>query len=294
MHDEIRSHLEDLLSSTRLVTLLQPVLDLAEGRVAGYEALSRGPSNSPLYAPQALSGAASHHGLLPALDRARVRLALGTFTRLRLPGKLFVNLSPANLLDPDFAPGAILDALGEAGLSANRLVLAIPAYSVAPGHPRLRAAVTRLRAEGITLAVDDLGDGFAGLVPWSELEPGFVKIAGHFVADLHRDPRKARFVRSVRRLAEAARCCVIAEGVESAGELAVLKELGIGYAQGRLIGHPSPVPVRLLAPDVAACLPPGRSTGFSRRGHTTPWPAWQAPGSCFVDRPEDAPARLNG
>ena len=53
-HDELRQHLEDILDNMRLLTLLQPILDLSEGRVMGFEALSRGPSNSPLHAPQSL------------------------------------------------------------------------------------------------------------------------------------------------------------------------------------------------------------------------------------------------
>ncbi|KVW95128.1 hypothetical protein ABW22_10810, partial [Thiobacillus denitrificans] len=65
-HDELRLQLEHILKNARLVTLLQPVLDLVEGRVMAYEALSRGPSNSPLHAPEALFRVAAQHGLLPA------------------------------------------------------------------------------------------------------------------------------------------------------------------------------------------------------------------------------------
>ena len=98
-HEELRLHLEHILENARLVTLLQPVLDLVEGQVMGYEALSRGPSNSPLHAPQALFRVAEQHGLLTALDWACVRMALKSFARLNLPGRLFVNLSPGSLLD---------------------------------------------------------------------------------------------------------------------------------------------------------------------------------------------------
>ena len=84
-HEELRLHLEHILENARLITLLQPVLDLVEGRVMGYEALSRGPSNSPLHAPQALFRVAEQHGLLTALDWACVRMALQSFARLDLP-----------------------------------------------------------------------------------------------------------------------------------------------------------------------------------------------------------------
>src|SRR4030065_1906576 len=110
-HKKMPQHLDQILAHGRLVTLLQPILDLVEGQVMGYEALSRGPSDSPLHAPQALFRVAESHGLLPTLDWACVRMALKTFARLNLSGRLFVNLSPHSLLDASFAPDAVLATL---------------------------------------------------------------------------------------------------------------------------------------------------------------------------------------
>ncbi len=261
-HDELRFHLEHILSNARLMILLQPVLDLVEGRVMGYEALSRGPSNSPLHTPQALFRVAEQHGLLSKLDWACARMALKTFARLNLPGRLFVNLSPGSLLDPAFEPDAVLDALSEAGMASNRVVIEITENTAALDYGDLRQAVSRLRAADIEVAIDDLGEGFSSLRLWSELKPAFVKIDKHFIADIHQDPHKVQFVRSITQLAEGAHSCVIAEGVENASELAVLKDLGIRYAQGYLIGRPSPVPIRLPPREVQACLQSGRVSVF--------------------------------
>jgi len=261
-HEELRLHLHDILANARLMTLLQPVLDLVEGRVMGYEALSRGPSNSPLHAPQALFRVAESYGLLSALDWACVRMALKTFAQLNLSGRLFVNLSPGSLLDASFAPDAVLAALTDAGISSNQVVIEITENATALDYGDLRQAVSRLRAGGIEVAIDDLGEGFSSLRLWSELKPAFVKIDKHFIADIHQDPHKVQFVRSIRQLAEGAHSCVIAEGVESPSELAVLKDLGIRYAQGYLIGRPSPVPIRLPPRDVLACLQSGKVSVF--------------------------------
>lgn len=261
-HEELRLELEHILAHTRLMTLLQPVLDLVEGRVMAYEALSRGPSNSPLHAPQALFRVAEQHGLLTALDWACVRMALKTFARLNLQGRLFVNLSPGSLLDASFAPDAVLAALGDAGMASNQVVIEITENATALDYGDLRQAVSRLRAAGIEVAIDDLGEGFSSLRLWSELKPAFVKIDKHFIADIHQDPHKIQFVRSIRQLAEGAHSCVIAEGVESPSELAVLKDLGIRYAQGYLIGRPSPVPIRLPSREVQACLQSGTVSVF--------------------------------
>lgn len=258
----MRVHLQDILANARLITLLQPVLDLVEGRVMAYEALTRGPSNSPLHAPQALFRVAEQHGLMTALDWACVRMALKTFAQLNLQGRLFVNLSPGSLLDASFAPDAVLAALGDAGMASNQVVIEITENATALDYGDLRQAVSRLRAAGIEVAIDDLGEGFSSLRLWSELKPAFVKIDKHFIADIHQDPHKIQFVRSIRQLAEGAHSCVIAEGVESPSELAVLKDLGIRYAQGYLIGRPSPVPIRLPSREVQACLQSGTVSVF--------------------------------
>ena len=264
-HEELRPHLEHILENTRLTTLLQPVLDLMDGRIMGYEALSRGPSNSPLHAPQTLFHVAEHLGLLPALDWACLRTALKTFARLNLPGQLFVNLSPGSLLDASFTPDAMLASLANAGIASKRVVIEITESTPTLDYAHLRQVVTDLHAAGVEVAIDDLGEGFSSLRLWSELKPAFVKIDKHFIAGIHQDPHKIQFVRSIKLLAEGAHSHVIAEGVESPSELAVLKDLGIRFAQGYLIGRPSPVPIRIPPSEVEYCLQSGKVSVFPIR-----------------------------
>ena len=260
--DESRAHLLSILAEGRLHTLLQPVLDLQTGGMTGYEALTRGPSNSPLHSPLALFRAAECADLTTRLDRACMASALAAFARLRLPGRLFVNLTPASLLDAAFSADAMCAAITGARLTVNQVAIEITENASSVDYAGLREAVASLRAAGIEAAMDDFGQGFSSLRMWSELKPGFVKIDKHFVTDIHQDPHKLEFVRSIRQLAESAQACVIAEGVETVSELAVLKDLGIRYAQGYLIGRPSPVPVRLPPDEVARCLESGHISVF--------------------------------
>lgn len=260
--DESRAQLLAILAEARLLTLLQPVLDLHTGQMAGYEALTRGPSDSPLHSPIALFRAAECAELTGTLDAACMASALAVFARLQLPGRVFVNLTPTSLLDPRFALEAVLRAFADAGLAASQVAFEITETASSVDYAGLRGAVTDLRAAGIEAAMDDFGQGFSSLRMWSELKPGFVKIDKHFVTGIHQDPHKLEFVRSIRQLAESAHACVIAEGVETVSELAVLKDLGIRYVQGYLIGRPSPVPVRLPPDEVARCLESGRVSVF--------------------------------
>ncbi|MDP1927536.1 MAG: GGDEF domain-containing protein [Thiobacillus sp.] len=252
--EELRQHLQDILDNTRVMTLLQPILDLTEGRMMGYEALSRGPSNSPLHAPQTLFRVAEQYGLETALNWTCVRSALKTFAQLKLPGQLFLNLSPCSMLDCAFAPEAVLAALAEVEMSSNQVVIEITENACNLDYADLRQAVSRLRAVGIEVAMDDLGEGFSSLRMWSELKPAFVKIDKHFISGIHEDPHKIQFVRSITQLAGGANTRVIAEGVESVSELAAIQDIGIRYVQGYLIGRPSPTPVQLPPREVVACL----------------------------------------
>ena len=260
--DESRAHLVSILDEARLLTLLQPVLDIQAGAITGYEALTRGPSNSPLHSPQALFRAAEMAGMTVDLDEACMRTALHTFARMQLPGRLFVNLTPASLLDARFAPAPFLTILHAAGLSPGQVVVEITENTTVADYGALREAVASLRAVGIESALDDFGQGFSSLRMWSELKPAMVKVDKHFVSDIHQDPLKLEFVRSIRHLAESAHAHVIAEGVETVSELAVLKDLGIRYVQGYLIGRPSPVPVRLSPDEVVRCLESGQVSVF--------------------------------
>lgn len=262
--ETMRHQLEDILENARLMTLLQPVLDLVEGRLMGYEALTRGPSNSPLHLPQALFAAGETYGLLPELDWTCMRMAIRTFARLNLPGRLFVNLSPDSLLDASFSPDAILTELACAGISSKQMVIEITESRPTLDYAQLRHMVTVLHIAGIEVAIDDLGEGFSSLRLWSELQPAFVKIDKHFTAGIHQDPHKIQFVRSIQLLAEGAHSQVIAEGVESASELLVLKDLGISFAQGYLIGHPSSVPIRVPSKEVGYCLQSGKVSVFPK------------------------------
>ena len=239
-HENLRRDLEAILDNARLISLLQPVLDLTAGRIMGYEALSRGPSNSPLHAPQALFQVARQHGRQTALDWLCVRAALEIFARLGLPGRLFVNLSPASLLDAAFAPDAVLAALAGVGMDSHQVVIEITENADELDYGALREAVARLRAVGIEVAMDDLGEGFSSLRLWSELKPAFVKIDKHFISGIHADPLKIQFVRSIAQLADGAGTQVIAEGVETEEQSQFLKLLKCNEMQGYLFSRPLP------------------------------------------------------
>jgi EAL domain-containing protein (putative c-di-GMP-specific phosphodiesterase class I) len=103
-----------------------------------------------------------------------------------------------------------------------------------------------LTALGYELAIDDLGAGFASLRLWLELQPACVKLDNAFVQGVQGDRLKRCFLDAIQQLAQCSGARVIAEGVETAGELEVLRRLGIAHAQGYHIARPSPTPPHSL------------------------------------------------
>ncbi|MEX6504326.1 bifunctional diguanylate cyclase/phosphodiesterase [Pseudomonas zhanjiangensis] len=245
------SALGHILAHGDLHSLFQPIVSLSERRILGYEALTRGPSNSPLHSPINLFAAARHGGRLSELEVACRRSACRQFSEQQLEGKLFLNISPDSLLEPGHQPGRTLQLLQAFGIAPSRVVIELTEQSPTDDFSLLDTALHHYRAMGFSIALDDLGAGYSSLRLWSELRPEYVKIDRHFIDGIHLDAVKREFVGSILQMAKASRAQVIAEGIELEEELAVLSEMGIDLVQGYLLARPHEQPPR----DARALLP---------------------------------------
>lgn len=256
----------DVLEQRKVTTLYQPIVDLREGTMYGYEALSRGPSDSSLHSPLAMLRAADHFGLQARIEQLCVETAVRGFVARRLAGKLFVNIRPARLFDPFFKPEKLAGFLNSAGLSPRRLVLEITESDPVVEYSAMADLVGSLRDVGIEMAMDDLGEGFSSLRLWSELKPSYVKIDKHFISGLNQDPVKLQFVRSLQQIAEKSQSHIVAEGIEMVSELAMVKDLGIAFGQGYLLGRPALMPPAVPSAEAAQCLARSAISVFPRAG----------------------------
>ncbi len=240
------SALGQILAHGDLTSLFQPIVSLSERRVLGYEALTRGPSNSPLHSPMTLFATARHAGRLSELEIACRREICARFHALALEGRLFINVSPESLLEPAHQPGRTLQVLQAFGIAPDRVVIELTEHAPTEDVALLRNALHHYRAMGFSIALDDLGAGYSSLRLWSELRPDYVKIDRHFIDAIHRDAVKREFVGSILQIAKASRAQVIAEGIEHAEELQVLTEMGIDLVQGYLVARPEANPPRTI------------------------------------------------
>lgn len=233
-----------ILTQGDLNCLFQPIVSLSERCIHGYEALTRGPSNSPLHSPIALFATGRRAGRLSELEVTCRLNACRRFSQQQLPSRLFLNVSPESLLEAAHQPGKTLDMLEALGISPDRVVIELTEQAPIDDFQLLGKALHHYRAMGFSIALDDLGAGYSSLRVWSELRPDYVKIDRHFIDGIHQDAVKREFVGSILKMARASHALVVAEGIELAEELEVLSDMGIDLVQGYLICRPQEHPPR--------------------------------------------------
>jgi EAL domain-containing protein (putative c-di-GMP-specific phosphodiesterase class I) len=248
---EIADRLDPVIADGGPVVVLQPIVDLASGRRVGAEALSRFPADwrtaPDVVFAEAHSVGSGHLLELLALERAAEHLH-------RVDGYVAMNVSPATLLTPEC--GDLL-----ARLPLSRVLLELSEHDQVEDYATLNAALAPFRADGLRLAIDDVGAGFSSLRHIVVTAPDVIKIDRSIVAGLDTDPVLATLVRSLTEFGHGCDVRVVAEGVETAAEAAVLSALGVDYGQGWHFGRPGPV--EALSPVVSAPtrIPAPRASG---------------------------------
>jgi diguanylate cyclase (GGDEF)-like protein len=251
----LAQELRAILAEDRLKPHFQPILDLASGRMHGFEGLIRGPSDSLLHSPQNLFKLALLTGQTVALEAACCRSLLRAFIATGQTSKLFLNISPGSLALSPFLALLQPEALRAQGFAPDRIVIELTENQPTYDFNQLVQTADLFRRLGFAIAMDDLGEGFSSLRLWSELRPEYVKIDKHFINGVSLDPVKYQFLASLRDIAAKTGALVVAEGIELEADLAVVQDLGLDLGQGYLFGRPAPVPNQVV--------PSGLFRGFS-------------------------------
>jgi len=252
--EELCAELHDIANSRRLNAVFQPILDMRQTRIVGYEGLIRGPAGSALQFPTELFSMARRCGMVAEIEYLSRRIVLESFARLQLPGKVFLNVSPDILLHQGSKTGETLKYIEQIGLLPSQVIIEITENTPTMDYRLMRDATRHYRNMGFEIAIDDLGEGFSGLRLWSEIRPNYVKIDKHFIQNIHLDPVKLQFVRSIQEIAEKSGARVIAEGIETRAELMAIRDLGIAYGQGYQIARPNVDPMRHVPHDIELSL----------------------------------------
>ncbi len=254
----------------RLRLVYQPKVDLHTRRLCGVEALARWehPVRGEV-APGEFIPIAESTALIRPLTRFVLATAVAQAVRWRAEGRelpVAVNISVRNLMDPDF-PGEVIELLAARGLPPRLLELEITESTLMSDPPRAIAALERLAAAGVRLAVDDFGVGHSSLSHLSRLPVHVLKIDRSFVAGMATNPGDVAIVATTITLAGTLGMEVVAEGIEDEACARALEALGCTLGQGHHLGRPAPADA--IAPIVPG-FRPGRDVPPHRRRPTTP------------------------
>lgn len=252
---EIRSRLDPVMDAGGPAVVLQPIVDLATGRRVGAEALSRFPKEwgtapDVVFAQAHSIGEGTRLELL-ALERAAATLDL-------VSGYVAMNVSPATLLDP--ACQALFDRLPH-----GRVLVELSEHDPVEDYDALAAALQPLRAQGTRLAIDDVGAGFSSLRHIVVTSPDVIKIDRSIAAGVATDPVLRTLVASLVTFAHGFGATVVAEGIETADDAALLRDLDVDYGQGWYWGRPVPAQDLAAAETGADAAVPAQPAPAQRR-----------------------------
>ncbi|HEX2141461.1 MAG TPA: EAL domain-containing protein [Candidatus Limnocylindria bacterium] len=226
---EVRA-LRELIDTSALRSVFQPIVHLESGEVIGYEALTRFTDGS---LPLQRFAEAERAGMAIELEAACMASAIAAARHLPSGPWLSVNLSPIAL------PG--LRQLAAVAAGADRpLVVEITERSAIDDYAAARRLLRRHLPQA-RVAVDDAGAGFASLRHIAELRPSIVKLDMQLVRNVHRDPAREALVAGMVHFASASGCELVAEGIETEAERRALLRLGVMIGQGFLLGRPDAV-----------------------------------------------------
>ncbi len=238
-YDEVSSNaVAEVIMDRLLRPVFQPIVDLRSGRILGFEGLVRPDPNGPLPDASRLFAAAAAAGRTVELDLACIEVLVQSARAIGPDRLLTLNISPRTLEVKDFDAAWLLKGLVRNGISPSRVILEMTEREEVDDLVRLRRTFASLQQYGLRLAADDVGAGNAGLRLLSQVQFDIVKIDLSLVQDGVRQMGSRAVLQSLRDLALSQDSRIVAEGVETAEQLHVIRDLDIGAGQGYLLGRP--------------------------------------------------------
>jgi diguanylate cyclase (GGDEF)-like protein len=232
----------ELVASDAVSPVYQPIVDLQTGLVVGFEGLSRPGPKTAFEDAGSLFTVAEQSGRTADLDWVCIRSIIAGATTLEPHQTLSLNLSPMTIEAPEFQTLPLLGLLSKVQIPPDRIILEITERQGIDHLDTLRAKLNACRAAGFRIAIDDLGAGNSGLRLLSQIHFDIVKIDLSLVQAGTQREASLDIVRTLMELSTRWGAYAVAEGVETVDQLHMLRAIGLGHAQGYLLGRPMTEP----------------------------------------------------
>lgn len=239
---EMAEQLKAAIGKGEFLVCYQPIIHLESGRLCGVEALVRWKrGEEAILLPEEFVPLAEEGGQIVPIGRFVLREACRQWAEWQRsgfsPGRLHVNLSARQMSEPGFA-AFVLETLREHGIQPSQICLEVTETALARDPVAAKQVLRELVEAGVALSLDDFGTGPSSLPALREYAFESVKIDRSFVSGMTREPKGARVVRGIIELARALGLAAVAEGVETAEEMELLKRMGCSHGQGFFLAEP--------------------------------------------------------
>ncbi len=239
--ESLKTDFYNILENQMIEPVFQPIVSLNDGKVIGYEALSRIKKPHGIKIPEDLFHLAEIYGKtweLEQLCRSRILERYHMLCSRNDHQKLFLNVNPVVIHDKEFYTGFTSQLLQKQKLNPDNIVFEITERSAADDMPGFKDTIRHYKTQGYKIAIDDAGSCYSGLNLICDIVPHYLKLDISLIHDIHKDNIKYAMVKSMVDFANLTNIQLIAEGIESEEELKTLIKLGVHNGQGYFLRRP--------------------------------------------------------
>lgn len=272
----LAAELRDALENGQLDIHYQVQTSVATGEIRGYEALLRWRHPRRGFVPPSeFIPLAEESGLILQLGEWVLRETCARAATWEQPYKVAVNLSPVQLAHIDL-PKLILAILFETDLSPDRLELELTESTLFADRERSLLVLQKIKMLGVSIALDDFGTGYSSLDTLRAFPFDKIKLDRSFMSEVETSPQAKAIIRAVLALGKSLDIPILAEGIETRGQLSLLDAEGCDEAQGYLLGRPVPLDEIVTSGQISiAGAPQAMPAAHAPILH----PRWAVPGS---------------
>jgi diguanylate cyclase (GGDEF)-like protein len=235
----LMSEFREVVEVPCLRAVYQPIVDMRNGDVLGWESLARGPAEGNFRSPTLMFDFAEEVGWVFALERCCREQAIAGLGGLEAGQKLFLNIHPQTLGDPSFKTGETLRLLERHGLKPYNVVFEITERHNAKDFTLFYRTLEHYRSQGYQVAIDDVGTGYSGLSRLAAVQPDYIKVDMSLVRGIDANPVQRSLIETLVTLCHKIGCGIICEGIETETELSSLRSMGVHYGQGYYLARPA-------------------------------------------------------
>ena len=236
-----------MINDNNLTIHFQPIVDLKNKEIFGYECLTRGyDDDGKFISPIEIFDFAKRNDMIFKLDNQARKNAIKMSALKNIKSKIFINFIPTSIYDPANCLRETIKIMNEFNLKPEQIIFEVVESEKINNIAHLKRIMDFYRKEGFLTALDDLGSGYSSLNMFVRLNPDFIKIDQDIIRDIHKEKSKQSIFNALVNIAKDTGTKVLAEGIETKEELEFINSFDIDLAQGYYFAKPTAEPVMSL------------------------------------------------